>query len=127
MLADAPCRPTIAVSDMDKAKAFYGETLGLKHAGDNPGGTTFESGGTFIEVYQSEFAGSAKNTVAGFEVTDLEGTMSSLRGKGVTFLEYDTPNFKTDNGVAEMGGPDTRGCWFKDPDGNILSMIQQAT
>src|ERR1700694_2579042 len=82
MLTDAPARPTIAVSDLDKAKAFYGDTLGLKHVQDNPGGSRFEAGGTYIELYASEFGGSAKNTVAGFEVSDLDATMSRLRQKG---------------------------------------------
>jgi catechol 2,3-dioxygenase-like lactoylglutathione lyase family enzyme len=125
MLTDAPARPTIAVSDMDKAKAFYGDALGLKHVEDNPGGSRYEAGGTYIELYPSEFAGTAKNTVAGFEVSDLDATMDSLRQKGVAFLDYDLPGVKTNNGVADLG--DARGCWFKDPDGNILAIIQLPT
>ena len=125
MLTDAQVWPTIAVSDLDKAKAFYGDTLGLKHVEDHPGGSRFEAGGTYIEIYPSEFAGTAKNTVAGFEVSDLEATMSSLRQKGVAFLDYDLPGMKTTNGVADLSGP--RGCWFKDPDGNILGIIQLPT
>jgi hypothetical protein len=63
--------------------------------------------------------------VAGFEVSDLDATMSSLRQNGVAFLDYDLPGIKTANGVADMDG--ARGCWFKDPDGNILAMIQLPT
>src|ERR1700694_1415043 len=125
MLTDAPARPTIAVSDLDKAKAFYGESLGLTHVEDTPGGSSFEAGGTFIELYPSEFAGTAKNTVAGFEVSDLDATMNSLRQKGVAFRDYDLPAVKTPDGVAALG--DARGCWFKDPDGNILAIIQLPT
>jgi catechol 2,3-dioxygenase-like lactoylglutathione lyase family enzyme len=72
-------RPTIAVRDKEDAKVFFGQTLGLSLVDENPVGATFQCGETFLEIYPSQFAGSAENTVAGFEVDDLEATMASLR------------------------------------------------
>ncbi len=91
LLTDAPCRPTIAVSDKAKAMAFYGDVLGLTFVEENPVGATFQCGGTFLEIYPTSLAGTAKNTVVGFEVTDLESSMRELRAQGVVFEEYERP------------------------------------
>ncbi len=120
LLTDAPCRPTIAVSDKAKAMAYYSEVLGLTFVEENPVGATFQCGGTFLEMYPTPLAGTAKNTVVGFEVTDLEATMRELRASGVVFEEYDRP--QTREGIAQLGP--NRGAWFKDPDGNILALVQ---
>lgn len=123
MLTDAPCRPTIAVSDKEKAKQFY-TSIGLTLHEENPVGATFRCGeGTFLEIYPTAQAGTAKNTVAGFEVGDLASTMDDLRERGVVFEEYDLPSLKTDKGIAQLGP--NRGAWFKDPDGNILALVQR--
>ena len=80
MFADSPCRPTIAVRDKANAIGFYRDVLGFKLVDTNQPGATFACGdGTFLEIYPSEFAGSAKNTVAGFEVPDLQ---EAIRGGG---------------------------------------------
>ena len=123
MLGDAEIHASVAVKDMDKGKAFYRDTLGLQVAMDSPQGVSFKAGNTYIEVYQSEFAGSAKNTVAMFVVKDLDNVMSGLRGKGVEFMDYDMPGLKTENGVAQMGD-DARGSWFQDPDGNTIGIVE---
>lgn len=123
MLGNAEVRATIAVKDIEKAKAFYGGTLGLKLTRENEGGVTYEAGGgTNVEVYPSQYAGTAKNTVVGFRVDDLEAAMEQMRGKGIRFEEYDFPGLKTENGVAKLG--DDKGAWFADPDGNILALVQ---
>ena len=121
LLTDAPCRPTIAVSDKAKAMAYYGEVLGLTLVDENPVGATFQCGGTFLEIYPTPLAGTAKNTVTGFEVTDLEASMRELRARGVVFEEYERP--LTREGIAQLGP--NRGAWFKDPDGNILALVQR--
>jgi catechol 2,3-dioxygenase-like lactoylglutathione lyase family enzyme len=122
VLADAPCRPTIAVSDKEKAKAFYGEIVGLPLVEENDVGATFACGsGTFLEIYPSSFAGTAKNTVAGFEVSDLAATMDSLQTRGVVFEEYERP--KTENGIAQLGP--NKGAWFRDPDGNTIALVER--
>jgi catechol 2,3-dioxygenase-like lactoylglutathione lyase family enzyme len=117
---------TIAVSDMDRAKKFYGEILGLKVVEESPAGTRFEnaSGGNLF-VYPSQFAGTNKATYAGFDVEDVEATVKELRGRGIVFEEYDFPGLKTVDGIAEMEGE--KGAWFKDPDGNILSVGERTT
>ena len=121
MLGDAPSRPTIAVRDKAKAIEFYRGVLGLELVDETPVGATFAcGGGTFLEVYPSAFAGTAKNTVAGFEVPDLEATMAELRGRGVAFEEYESP--KTVDGIAQLGP--NRGAWFKDPDGNTFALVE---
>lgn len=116
--------PTIAVSDIGKAKAFYGDTLGLKARDERADGVRYEAGGgTVLLVYPSQFAGSTQSTYMSFEVDDLDSAVADLRGRGVTFEEYDLPGLKTVEGIAEIEG--VRGAWFKDPDGNILSISQE--
>jgi catechol 2,3-dioxygenase-like lactoylglutathione lyase family enzyme len=115
---------TIAVSDIERAKKFYGETLGLKVKDERAEGIRYEAGGgTLLLVYTSQFAGSAKSTSMGFDVDDLERAVGELRQRGVVFEEYDMPGLKTVNGIAEIEG--AKGAWFKDPDGNILSIGQE--
>ena len=115
--------PSIAVSDMERARAFYEDTLGLSAARELPDGSVIyeTGGGTGLLVYPSGFAGTNQATYAGWMVADFEGAMQELRDKGVTFEEYDFPGLKTENGVAEFG-EGGKGAWFKDPDGNILSL-----
>jgi catechol 2,3-dioxygenase-like lactoylglutathione lyase family enzyme len=116
--------PTIAVSDMDKAKEFYGGTLGLTAKDERSDGIRYEAGGgTLLLVYTSQFAGTAKSTSMSFEVADLEKSVEELRGRGVVFEDYDMPGLKTVNGIAEIQG--VKGAWFKDPDGNILALGQE--
>jgi catechol 2,3-dioxygenase-like lactoylglutathione lyase family enzyme len=91
---------------------------------ENPVGCTFQCGdGTYLEIYPSQFAGTAKSTLAGFEVSDLESTMRDLRGHGIVFEEYDLPGIKTTGGIAKLGP--NRGAWFKDPDGNIFGLVER--
>lgn len=124
-LTNARARATVAVSDADRARSFYQDTLGLTLEGELPGVTTFRCGdGTVLDVYESAFAGTAKSTVASFQVTDLTAAMAELRGRAVAFEEYDEGPMKTTDGVVEFGG--MRGAWFRDPDGNILGLIQIA-
>ncbi len=115
---------TIAVTDLDRAKKFYGETLGLSAKEERSDGVVYESGGTWMLVYPSSFAGTNQATCMSFEVSDLEKTVEELSGRGVTFEQYDFPGLKTDaRSIAEIQGE--RGAWFKDPDGNILAVGQR--
>ena len=121
MFESATALPTIAVSDIDRAKKFYGEILGFKITEDLTSGVRFETGsGSSFFVYPSQFAGSNKATYMGFEVQDLDAAVKELRDRGIVFEEYDFPGLKTVDGIAEMEGE--RGAWFKDPEGNILSV-----
>ena len=124
MLGKTDPTPMIAVKDLDRARAFYEETLGLKTL-DTIGEevVSMKSGDTRIDVYRSEFAGSNKATALTFNVDDIATEVSDLKGKGVMFEHYDKMEGLTRNGdVYEGEGMKT--AWFKDPDGNILSLIE---
>jgi len=118
----AQAEAVIPVSDLQRARDFYGGTLGFKVLMDDSQlGLYFGAGGgSRFFVYQSVGAGQSRATLAGFVVDDLDAAMEELRGNGVTFEEYDMPGLKTENGVAELAG--MRSAWFKDPDGNIISV-----
>jgi catechol 2,3-dioxygenase-like lactoylglutathione lyase family enzyme len=122
MLNQGTVHPTVSVTDLGRAKEFYGGTLGLKSNGDlAEGHAEFEAGkDSVIVVYERTDPPKAENTVASFVVDDLDETVNWLKGRGVVFEEYDFPGLKTENGIATMG--DVRGGWFKDPDGNILAV-----
>src|SRR6185369_10032292 len=123
MLSTAPVSPTLPVSDIERAKKFYTEKLGLKEAASpEPGGVTFECGqGTQLYIYERPPV-KVEHTLASFMVNDIEAEMSDLRNRGVVFEEYDIPGLKTVNGVADMGG--FKAAWFKDSEGNILALGQ---
>ncbi len=127
MINDATVVATIAVSDLAKGKQFYGETLELKQVDENPGGVTYQSGSGKIFVYQSTTAGTNQATCASWQVADVEAAVTSLGAKGITFESYDLPG-STRQGPVHTIGP-TKAAWFKDPDGNILSLAHtgQAT
>ena len=123
-LSGCKVEPTIAVSDIVEAREFYGGTLGLTGARDLPdGGVRYESGdGTSVHIYPSaKNAGRSPATIAHWDVADTEATVSELTDNGVTFERYDLPGLKTDErGIATLGS--VKVAWFKDPDGNILSV-----
>ena len=122
MLNDQPIVPVLPAADLNRAKHFYQDTLGLKLAEEREDGVALESGETTLFLYQSDFAGTAQHTQATWRVSDLDETMTDLRGRGITFEEYDLPGMKTVNGVAET--ETVRGAWFKDSEGNILAVSQ---
>jgi catechol 2,3-dioxygenase-like lactoylglutathione lyase family enzyme len=123
MLDKVSLHPTLPASDIERAKAWYEEKLGLKPVEENPGGVTYETGGQPFSVYPTQFAGTAQNTAAEFSVDDLDATIDWLAGRGVVFEQYDFPGMKTDEkGVVDLGG--IRAAWFKDSEGNILALTQ---
>lgn len=125
-LAGCRVEPTIAVSDLANAREFYEGKLGLSGAKELPdGGLRYNSGeGTSLHIYPSpNNAGKSPATSAHFNVADTEAIVKQLSDKGVTFEQYDFPGLKTDErGIAELGEAKVKVAWFKDPDGNILSI-----
>jgi catechol-2,3-dioxygenase len=113
-------RATVAVSDLGRARKFYEESLGLKVKDERADGVTYEAGDTWFLVYPSQFAGTAKSTYMSLEVANVETAVKELRDRGIVFEEYDMPGLKTVDGIAELQG--VKGAWFKDPDGNIISV-----
>lgn len=125
MIANSQPEPVIPVSDLDRAATFYAETLGLRELdreaepSANPM-IRYAVGGGSLLVYKSVGAGQSRHTLAGFIVEDVEAAVSDLRGRGVTFEEYDMGDITTEDGIATIGN--ARVAWFKDPDGNILAV-----
>ena len=126
MLSESKVTATIAVKDLAKAKEFYGTTLGLKQTDENPGGVTYASGGSELFVYPSSSAGTNQATYAAWEVQNIESVVEGLKGKGVSFLQYDDIPGTTREGDIHVMGP-MKAAWFKDPDGNILSVDNGGT
>jgi catechol 2,3-dioxygenase-like lactoylglutathione lyase family enzyme len=120
MLEKARASAAIAVSDIDRAKRFYSDTLGIPVQEERPDGVVYSAQDSEFLVYPSQFAGTSKATCMYFDVGDVNAAVQELRGRGITFEEYDLPGLKTENGIAQVG--DVKGAWFKDPDGNILAV-----
>lgn len=125
MLGDKSAAATLAVKDMAKAKKFYEETLGLKPvAGEDTGGQMYKSGDSMVFVYESQFAGTNKATAASWGVGgDLDKIIADLKSKGVTFEQYDMDGVKREGDIHWFGKLGS--AWFKDPDGNILNIVNQ--
>ena len=125
MIGKANATPMIAVKDLDRARAFYEDTLGLEttaRVGEEV--VTMKSGETVINVYRSQYAGTNKATALNFDVEDIEAEVRDLRAKGVTFEHYDMPGLEARGDIYAAEGMKT--AWFKDPDGNILSLIEES-
>lgn len=123
MLRDKDVIATIAVKDIEVATRFYEGTLGLELRGSEmPSVRAYRSGASTVLVYESGYAGTNKATAATWVVGDeLEAIVRGLKAKGVTFEHYDLPN-TTRQGDVHVSGK-RKVAWFKDPDGNILSMV----
>jgi catechol 2,3-dioxygenase-like lactoylglutathione lyase family enzyme len=117
MLSDSLAVTTIAVTDLDQAKRFYQEQLGLTLLEETPFACRFGAGvGSQLSVRRGQ--PNVGQTVAHFEVDDIESVVRNLASRGVAFDEYETP--RTVNFIAQVGP--ARGAWFKDPDGNVLGV-----
>jgi len=123
MLGKADATPMIAVTDLDRARKFYEDALGLEAKEEWGEGVTLESGDTLINLYKSEFAGTNKATALNFDVDDIDKEVSELKDKGVFFEKYDLPGLEA-QGDLYVGEGGFKTAWFKDPDGNILSLME---
>jgi catechol 2,3-dioxygenase-like lactoylglutathione lyase family enzyme len=128
MLGDKNAVATIAVKDMAAAQKFYEGTLGLTKAdiGEDPGGVMYKSGNSMVFVYQSEFAGTNKATTVSWGVGEnIEKAVEELKAKGVTFEHYDMPNVTREGDIHIIAAANLKSAWFKDPDGNILNIVNK--
>lgn len=123
MLGGKNAAATLAVSDLQSARDFYENMLGLEPLQEVPGGIVYKSGNSVVLVYPSEYAGTNQATAATWAVgDDLDAIVQDLKTKGATFEHYDNlPEVTREGDVHVMG--EIRGVWFKDPDGNILSLV----
>jgi catechol 2,3-dioxygenase-like lactoylglutathione lyase family enzyme len=111
----------IPVADMSRAKGWYQQKLGLKPSAENEFGANYElGGGTGFVLYPTKEAGKAPNTLFCFDSTDVEADVAQLKKQGVTFEDYNLPDLKTVNSIATFGA--AKGAWFRDSEGNILSI-----
>jgi catechol 2,3-dioxygenase-like lactoylglutathione lyase family enzyme len=124
MLRNKDAVANVAVKDLNVAKRFYQDTLGLTpvHVQDQEV-MVFKSGNSVLNVYRSEFAGTNKATAVTWSVDDVGAEVRDLKAKGVAFEHYDMPGMKLDGDIHVSG--EMQVAWFKDPDGNILNLINQ--
>jgi catechol 2,3-dioxygenase-like lactoylglutathione lyase family enzyme len=120
MLSDAMVHPTIMVSDMARARAFYEGQLGLELVRVAGAYTFLRAGSSQLALVARGAVTPPATTICAFEVADLEATLSALRARGVVFEEYDLPNLRTVGGIATVGP--FRAAWVRDPDGNFLGI-----
>ena len=121
---DAKCFSSFSVNDLQKAKEFYGQTLGVKVTEGEEGLELHLAGGNTVFLYPKPNHTAASFTVLNFPVKDIEEAVEELTTLGVKLEKYDLPDLKTDErGI--MKGPGMQIAWFKDPAGNILSVIEE--
>jgi catechol 2,3-dioxygenase-like lactoylglutathione lyase family enzyme len=123
MLGGKSAAATLAVSDLQRARDFYEGTLGLEPSELAPGFVLYKSGSSVVMVYPSEHAGTNQATAATWAVgDDLDAIVRDLQAKGASFEHYDDlPEVTREGDVHVMGA--VKGVWIKDPDGNILSLV----
>ena len=114
---------TIAVKNLEEARVFYEQKLGLEVARELPEGISYRTGGTTLLVYASRYAGTNQATCVTWAIDDVERVAKELSARGVTFEHYDLPGTTLEGAVHAEG--DRKAVWFKDPDGNILSVVSE--
>lgn len=122
MVGNFNVHPVIAVADLERARQFYEDVLGLEVAEENEQEIYYHSGDTYLSVYVSSFAGTNQATSATWEIDGIEDVVQSLEATGVTFEHYEIEGVIHEGSVHNMGGK--KAAWFKDPDGNILCVHQ---
>ncbi|HET8625537.1 MAG TPA: VOC family protein [Gemmatimonadales bacterium] len=131
MLRDGHVATRLPARDLARARAFYSSMLGLDPIEERPGGLLYQCASGRFALFESSGAASGTHTQMGWEVEDLEATVTELRRRGVVFEEYDLPGFKTVGGIADVegnypskGGIGEKAAWFKDSEGNLIGIGQ---
>jgi catechol 2,3-dioxygenase-like lactoylglutathione lyase family enzyme len=129
-LADARVSTRLPAKDLERARRFYSEKLGLEAVEERPGGLRYQCGRCSFALFESSGSASGTHTQMSLEVDDIESAVAALRARGVVFEEYDAPGLTTVNGIADISGNypskgvGERGAWFRDSEGNLLSLGQ---
>jgi catechol 2,3-dioxygenase-like lactoylglutathione lyase family enzyme len=125
MFRDTKAFSSFSVDDLERAKEFYGETLGLEVVETPEGLELHIAGSTPLFVYPSDNYTAPKHTVLNFPVDDVEAAVDELAERGVRMEQYDLPDLKTDERGIFRGDSGPRAiAWFKDPAGHVLSVLQ---
>jgi catechol 2,3-dioxygenase-like lactoylglutathione lyase family enzyme len=131
MLDHSDVATRLPAQDLERARSFYAEKLGLEPVEERPGGLRYRCGTGSFALFESAGAASGNHTQMGWEVADIEATVAGLRARGVIFEDYDLPGLKTVNGIAHVagnypskGGVGEKAAWFKDSEGNLLGIGQ---
>ena len=130
MLNNTPIAARLPVQDMDRARAFYAEKLGLEPSEERPSGLLYRCPNGEFALYQSAGAPPGTFTQMGFTVDDIVTVVAELRRRGVVFEEVDLPGLKTVDGIAEVAGnypskgSGEMAAWFRDSEGNMLGIGQ---
>ncbi|MGW7286590.1 VOC family protein [Streptomyces sp. NPDC054847] len=121
----------LPAQDLERARRFYSEKLGLEPVDERPGGLLYRCGGADFALFRSAGASPGTFTQMALEVDDLRAAMDELKRRGVVFEEVDLPGLKTVDGIAEVqgnypskGAKGELGCWFRDSEGNMLGLGQ---
>ena len=130
MLEQSDAATRLPAQDLNRARRFYAEKLGLEPVEERPGGLLYRCGKGTFALFQSAGVAAGTHTQMGWEVADIAATVAALRSRGVVFEEYDLPGLKTRDGIAVIEGnypSKGRGetaAWFKDSEGNLLGIGQ---
>jgi catechol-2,3-dioxygenase len=125
MWESAFAEATLPAKDLERAKNFYAERLGLFPTSEDKTGVHFVVGGTRFRLFRSGGSASGSHTQLALMVGDIAAQVQALRGRGLSFEEYDYPNLKTVDGIADLGY--ARAAWFKDSEGNLLGIAELAS
>ena len=129
-LAQSDVATRLPAQDLDRARRWYSEKLGLDPVEERPGGLRYQCGNTYFVVFQSTGKASGESTQMGWEVADIEAAVADLGSRGIDFEDVDLPGMKTVNGIADIDGnypskgTGERGAWFRDSEGNLLGVGQ---
>jgi catechol 2,3-dioxygenase-like lactoylglutathione lyase family enzyme len=122
MLSKSEFRAMLPVKDLNRAKKFYADKLGLRPERETPVGAAYRLKDSWFELFPSSGQSNGSFTQGGWETDNLEREVAELRSKGVVFEEYSQPGLKTVNGIATVG--EEKAAWFKDSEGNLLALVQ---
>ena len=126
MITDAPIHASLAATDLARARSWYADKLGWEPTIEPMGTLVYEVLGSAFTLFETPHAGTAKNTVMNWIVPDTAAEVARLRGRGVTFEDYDFGEYKTVDGV--MTDPEGgQAAWFKDSEGNIIGLTSSPT
>ena len=131
MLSTGRTATRLPAQDLQRARRFYAEKLGLEPVDERPGGLLYRCASGEFALFESTGRPSGEHTQMGWEVDDIEATVAELRRRGVVFEEVDVPGLRTVDGIADVAGNypskgavGERAVWFRDSEGNLLGIAE---